>query len=57
MENMELNQWIMHLSPPAAHTLDLLGKQSVRATFRLSRACIDTIDIVAAQLKIKKISL
>jgi hypothetical protein len=38
-------------------TLDLRGRQSVRATFRLSEACIDAISILAAQLGIKQKSV
>ena len=57
MKKLEGNPLLMHLSLPAAHTLDLLGKQSVRATFKSSRNCIDMIDIVSAQLNIKKKSL
>ena len=36
---------------------DLRGHQSVRATFRLSEACIDAITILAAQLGIKQKSV
>ena len=42
-------------SEPA--TLDLRGRQSVRATFRLSEACIDAISILSAQLGIKQKSV
>lgn len=42
-------------SEPA--TLDLRGRQSVRATFRLSETCIDAISILAAQLGIKQKSV
>lgn len=42
-------------SLPLASTLK--GKQSVRATFRLTGGCIDAISIVAAQLGIKQKSL
>jgi len=42
---------------PLASTSDLKGKQSVRATFRLTGGCIDAISIVAAQLGIKQKSL
>ena len=38
-------------------TLDLRGRQSVRATFRLSEACIDAISILSAQLGIKQKSI
>ena len=38
-------------------TLDLRGRQSVRATFRLSEACIEAISILSAQLGIKQKSV
>lgn len=38
-------------------TLDLRGRQSVRATFRLSEACIDAISILSTQLGIKQKSV
>ncbi len=38
-------------------TSELKGKQSVRATFRLTGGCIDAISIVAAQMGIKQKSL
>ena len=37
--------------------LDLKGRQSVRATFRLSEDCIDAISILAVQLGIKQKSV
>ncbi len=42
---------------PRTSTSDLRGKQSVRATFRLTEGCIDAISIVAAHLGIKQKSL
>jgi uncharacterized protein (UPF0147 family) len=45
----------IHNSKPT--TLDLRGRQSVRATFRLSEACIDAISILSAQLGIKQKSV
>ncbi len=42
---------------PEASFSDLLGRQSVRATFRLSERAIDAIAIVAGHLGIKKKSL
>ena len=42
---------------PKTSAADLMGKQSVRATFRLSAACIDAISILSAQLGIKQKSL
>jgi predicted DNA-binding protein YlxM (UPF0122 family) len=44
-------------SLPRSFTSDLRGKQSVRATFRLTEGCIDAISIVATQLGIKQKSL
>jgi hypothetical protein len=38
---------------PKPTTLDLRGRQSVRATFRLSEAYIDAISILSVQLGIK----
>jgi len=38
-------------------TMALRGRQSVRATFRLSEACIDAISILSAQLGIKQKSV
>jgi len=42
---------------PEASFSDLLGRQSVRATFRLSERAIDALSIVAGHLGIKKKSL
>lgn len=42
---------------PPASALELLGMQSVRATFRLPRQTIRTITVVAAQLGIRQKSL
>ena len=44
-------------SLPQATTSDLRDRQSVRATFKLTEACIDAISIVAAHLGIKQKSL
>jgi hypothetical protein len=46
-----------HGSASESTTLDLRGRQSVRATFRLSEACIDAISILSAQLGIKQKSV
>jgi hypothetical protein len=45
------------ISLPFASLENLRGKQSVRATFKLSEECIDAIAIVATQLGIKQKSL
>ncbi len=42
---------------PPASSLELAGMQSVRATFKLSKRTIKTINIVAAQLGIRQKSL
>jgi hypothetical protein len=57
MENDNKRKSIIRFSLPSASTSDLKGKQSVRATFRLTGGCIDAISIVAAQLGIKQKSL
>ncbi len=44
-------------SPARSFTSDLRGRQSVRATFKLSEGCIEAISIVAAHLGIKQKSL
>ena len=44
-------------SLPLASTSGLKGKQSVRATFKLSEGCIEAIGIVANQMGIKQKSL
>ena len=48
---------VEEISLPDASFSDLLGKQSVRATFRLSERAIDAISIVAGHLGIKQKSL
>jgi hypothetical protein len=45
------------VSAPLPSYSDLRGRQSVRATFRLTQRAIDTISIVAAHLGIKQKSL
>ncbi len=45
------------ISLPKTSTSDLRGKQSVRATFRLSAEAINTLSIVAVHLGIKQKSL
>ncbi len=57
MKKQEPNEWTRGKSPPGASLSDLRGKQSVRATFRLSEGCIDAIGIVARQLGIKQKSI
>jgi hypothetical protein len=57
MKKTDQNQIDMSMSGSNTSTLDLRGRQSVRATFRLSEACIDAISILSAQLGIKQKSI
>ena len=57
IEKKEKNQIDLGKSVSKTSALDLRGRQSVRATFRLSEDCIDTISILSAQLGIKQKSV
>jgi hypothetical protein len=57
MKKSKDNQKDTDISLPRPTSLDLRGRQSVRATFRLSEACIDAISILSAQLGIKQKSI
>ena len=57
MNKTDNNQTDMNLSVSNPPALDLRGRQSVRATFRLSEDCIDAISILSAQLGIKQKSV
>ena len=57
MNQNDENEQTKGISLPKAFTSDLRGKQSVRATFKLSEGCIEAISIVAAHLGIKQKSL
>jgi len=57
MKKNEETQIDMKFSVSRPSTMDLRGRQSVRATFRLSESCIDAISILAAQLGIKQKSV
>ena len=57
MKKTEENQDDIGISGSRPSTLDLRGRQSVRATFRLSEACIGAISILSAQLGIKQKSV
>jgi hypothetical protein len=57
MENDGEKNWTISISLPETSALDLRGKQSVRATFKLTEGCIDTINIITAHLGIKQKSL
>jgi uncharacterized protein (UPF0147 family) len=57
MKKNKEKQFEISISASEPTTLDLRGRQSVRATFRLSEACIDAISILSAQLGIKQKSV
>ena len=57
MKKNKEKQWDIELSLSNPSSLDLRGRQSVRATFRLSEACIDAITVLSAQLGIKQKSV
>jgi hypothetical protein len=57
MKKTKDNQMDMSISGANPSALDLRGRQSVRATFRLSEDCIDAISILSAQLGIKQKSV
>ena len=57
MKKNEENQLDIKVSLSNTSTLDLMGRQSVRATFRLSEACIEAISILSTQLGIKQKSV
>ena len=57
MKKNKENQLDVSTSMSRPTTMDLRGRQSVRATFRLSEACIDAISILSAQLGIKQKSV
>lgn len=51
------DKWTIGISLPQTTTSDLRGRQSVRATFKLTEECIGAISIVATHLGIKQKSL
>jgi hypothetical protein len=57
MKKTDENQFETILSASKPSALDLRGRQSVRATFRLSEACIDAITVLSTQLGIKQKSV
>ncbi|MFO7555210.1 MAG: hypothetical protein R6W88_08390 [Desulfobacterales bacterium] len=57
MNRNDENEQTNGISLPKTFTSDLRGRQSVRATFKLSEGCIEAISIVAAHLGIKQKSL
>lgn len=50
-------KWTIGISLPQTTTSDLRGRQSVRATFKLTEECIGALSIVATHLGIKQKSL
>ena len=57
MEPQREMMGLSRMSLPHPTALDLRGKQSVRATFKLSPSAIEALSIVAAQLSIKQKSI
>jgi uncharacterized protein (UPF0147 family) len=57
MKKTEENQFDTNISKSKPMVLDLRGRQSVRATFRLSEVCIEAISILSTQLGIKQKSV
>ena len=57
MKNFDKNQYLVEKSRSNPSTAVLRGRQSVRATFRLSKDCINAISILATQLGIKQKSV
>jgi len=57
MEPKEKMVWTNNISLPPPSAFDLRGRQSVRATFKLSPKAIEALNIVAAQLGIKQKSI
>ena len=57
MANIKKTVKVHEIPLPRTATSDLRGRQSVRATFKLSEGCIDAISIVATHLGIKQKSL
>ena len=57
MNRNDKNEQTKGISLLKTFTSDLRGRQSVRATFKLSEGCIEAISIVAAHLGIKQKSL
>ncbi|RJQ65209.1 MAG: hypothetical protein C4519_28790 [Desulfobacteraceae bacterium] len=54
---MEEKEYFDETPPSETDFSDLRGRQSVRATFKLSDHCIEAISIIAAQMGIKQKSL
>ena len=57
MKKTVKKQFVVDISKFNTSTMALRGRQSVRATFRLSEACINAISILSTQLGIKQKSV
>lgn len=57
MKKRNKQEWEKGISLPQPSSSDLRGRQSVRATFKLSEKAIDVISVVAIHLGIKQKSL
>jgi len=55
--NPKNQDWTIEISLPGTSTADLRGRQSVRATFKLTSKAIDAISVVSTHLGIKQKSL
>lgn len=51
------SKWVLELSVPHPSSAELRGRQSVRATFKLTEKAIETISVLAVHLGIKQKSL
>ena len=57
MDNKKTHSFLVDIELPQPDTQDLRGRQSVRATFKLSSRAIDALSILAVHLGIKQKSL
>jgi len=57
MDNKKHHSFLVDIELPLPDSQDLRGRQSVRATFKLSNRAIDALSIVAVHLGIKQKSL
>ena len=57
MAGKEESNWVLELSIPYPSSAELRGRQSVRATFKLTEKAIETISVLAVHLGIKQKSL
>ena len=57
MPSSRKSGWVLNLSVPHPSSAELRGRQSVRATFKLTAKAIETISVLAVHLGIKQKSL